>query len=602
MLGCSNRENVLSHANGAKVGSSCGGSRAQRKRRSRSQWKRDGAEEVVYVKDRKAGQTYIKGSILGRGGFAKCYEFVHVGSQHVCAGKCVNKKTLEKNSRARSKLHSEIKIHRSLRHRKVVRFEHFFEDSSHVYILLELCTKQTLMELVKRKRRLKESHVRHYVLQLLEGVKYLHGQKVIHRDLKLGNLFLNENMEIRIGDFGLATRLEYDEQRKMTVCGTPNYIAPEIICGKKGHSYEVDIWSIGIILYTMLIGRPPFETRDVKTTYKRIQANDYSFPEAVPISFHARDIITKILTQNPADRPSLDEIKQHRLMLLPGTASEASARQALAQVTISANNKPKPAAAEKSLEGVKTPIMPRSQSKSFQHQSVDANNCFPEDKENGPSSACSYLWVSKYVDYTSKYGIGYLLRGGIVGIYFNDSTKLVVASDRKRFDYYRRQSEKKESYTLDKFPKDLTKKVTLLKHFRSYLEKKRDEDTRDMEYSAWVSQDKMEQKAREEVEQLEKENQDLPYVKKWVRTRHAIFFRLSNRKVQVTFFDGTEILLSARQRIVTYIDKGKKSTTLPVSETATKPSIAARLKYTKEVLNQLIQQDDKKTSSSRKPV
>jgi polo-like kinase 1 len=91
-------------------------------------------------------------------------------------------------------------------------------------------------------------------------------------------------MEIKLGDFGLATKLDYDGERKKTICGTPNYIAPEILEGKKGHSYEVDIWSFGVIMYTLLIGKPPFETNDVKTTYKRIKMNSYSFPEHIIIS------------------------------------------------------------------------------------------------------------------------------------------------------------------------------------------------------------------------------------------------------------------------------------------------------------------------------
>jgi len=102
---------------------------------------------------------------------------------------------------------------------------------------------------------------------MLTALKYMHAHKVIHRDLKLGNLFLNHNMEIKIGDFGLATKLEFDGDRKRTICGTPNYIAPEILEGKQGHSYEVDIWSMGVIFYTLLIGKPPFETSDVKATY-----------------------------------------------------------------------------------------------------------------------------------------------------------------------------------------------------------------------------------------------------------------------------------------------------------------------------------------------
>jgi polo-like kinase 1 len=114
-------------------------------------------------------------------------------------------------------------------------------------------------------------------------------------------------MEIKLGDFGLATRLEYEGEKKKTICGTPNYIAPEIL-ENKGHSYEVDIWSLGVILYTQLIGKPPFETPEVKTTYKRIKQCLYSFPDHITISEHARNLITRILVLDPSKRPTLDEI------------------------------------------------------------------------------------------------------------------------------------------------------------------------------------------------------------------------------------------------------------------------------------------------------
>ena len=94
-------------------------------------------------------------------------------------------------------------------------------------------------------------------------MKYLHEQRIIHRDLKLGNLFLNEKMHVKLGDFGLATQVEFDGERKKTLCGTPNYIAPEML-DKKGHSFEVDIWAIGCILFTLLVGKPPFETETLK--------------------------------------------------------------------------------------------------------------------------------------------------------------------------------------------------------------------------------------------------------------------------------------------------------------------------------------------------
>ena len=94
--------------------------------------------------------------------------------------------------------------------------------------------------------------------QIVSSLKYLHKHNVIHRDLKLGNLFINNDMRVKVGDFGLATKLTRPDERKKTICGTPNYIAPEILEGKNGHSFEVDIWSTGVILYTLLVGKPPF--------------------------------------------------------------------------------------------------------------------------------------------------------------------------------------------------------------------------------------------------------------------------------------------------------------------------------------------------------
>lgn len=105
-----------------------------------------------------------------------------------------------------------------------------------------------------------------YTREIINAVKYLHSREVIHRDLKLGNIFLGEKFEIKLGDFGLATKLEFLNEKKRSICGTPNYIAPEIISGQ-GYSYSVDIWSIGVIIYTLLVGIPPFETDNVADTY-----------------------------------------------------------------------------------------------------------------------------------------------------------------------------------------------------------------------------------------------------------------------------------------------------------------------------------------------
>lgn len=208
-----------------------------------------------------------------QGGFAKCYEIQNVQSDRIFAGKIVPKSLMIKHNQ-REKMTQEIAIHQSLDHKNIVKFLSFFEDTTNVYIVLELCKKRSMMELHKRRRVITDYECRFYVYQILEGVKYLHDNNIIHRDLKLGNLFLNDQLNVKIGDFGLATRIEFDGERKKTLCGTPNYIAPEILT-KTGHSFEVDIWSIGCVMYTLLVGQPPFETKTLRDTYSRIKKCDY---------------------------------------------------------------------------------------------------------------------------------------------------------------------------------------------------------------------------------------------------------------------------------------------------------------------------------------
>jgi polo-like kinase 1 len=108
----------------------------------------------------------------------------------------------------------------------VVKYERSFEDAVNFYIILELCPNQTLNELIKRRKRISELEARYYLRQISLGIKDFQEQMVIHRDLKLGNLLLTENLEIRISDFGLAAKLNHPGERRKTMCGTPNYIAP----------------------------------------------------------------------------------------------------------------------------------------------------------------------------------------------------------------------------------------------------------------------------------------------------------------------------------------------------------------------------------------
>lgn len=217
-------------------------------------------------------------------------------------------------SKARQKLTSEIKIHRSLDQENVVRFDRYFEDKENVYILLDICHNQSLSDLVRRRKRLTEVEARYYIQQLVKGLEYVHAKKVIHRDLKLGNLFLTERMQLKIGDFGLAAQVFYEGEYKKTVCGTPNYLAPEVLENKQGHSFEVDFWAIGVILYTMLCGRPPFESSEVKQTYQKIKVCQFAWPDHIAINRVAKDFVRDCLIIDPARRMNLQEMLAHEFL------------------------------------------------------------------------------------------------------------------------------------------------------------------------------------------------------------------------------------------------------------------------------------------------
>lgn len=173
---------------------------------------------------------------------------------------------------------------------------------------MEFCPQKTLSDLVKiresKKRGLKEFECRYFMNQLLEATKYMQDNSVIHRDLKLPNVFLSADMTVKIGDFGLAQTLPEYNKMINGQCGTPGYMAPEIIEGQL-YSYEVDVWALGIFMYQMIVGRQPFESKKtvkedkIKEIYEKTKAcvihiptNEERYMDGKdPISNEASDLI-----------------------------------------------------------------------------------------------------------------------------------------------------------------------------------------------------------------------------------------------------------------------------------------------------------------------
>ncbi|GJN88942.1 hypothetical protein Rhopal_001913-T1 [Rhodotorula paludigena] len=260
---------------------------------------------------RRENVHLARGDLLGEGGFARVYLCTEPDGVSYKALKVIDKRQL-KSTKTKAKLFAEIKIHQAMQHPNIIAFEHCFEDEGNVYMQLELCSNGSLLDLLRTRKRYSEPEARFYLTQLVGACDYMHSNSVIHRDLKLGNLMLDANMDLRVGDFGLAALVKFPGERKKTICGTPNYIAPEILFDtQSGHSFEVDIWSIGVILYTLLVGKPPFQTKDVKNIYRKIRDNAYAFPPSHTLSPESVSLISWILQPTPSSRPSLAQILAH---------------------------------------------------------------------------------------------------------------------------------------------------------------------------------------------------------------------------------------------------------------------------------------------------
>merc|ERR1719219_660967 len=292
-------------------------------------------------------------------------------------------------------------------------------------------------------------------------------------------------MEVKIGDFGLATKVDYDGERKKTLCGTPNYIAPEVL-GKKGHSYEVDVWSIGCILYTLLVGKPPFETQTLKDTYTRIKKNEYHIPSRVgPL---AKNLIQKLLQHDPEKRPCVSDILGDDFM----TMGYLPHRLPVSCLTMAPRFDSKVNA---SLIARRTPLM------EVNHETGGSTAITRKDsaRDGGAGPADCYL-----------------------GELNNQLKKLVISKPGERSPHLEDEAEDPKSqpivwvskwvdyggnehyYTINEYPQAVEKKVKLLNYFRNYMKEHLLKAGANME-------------VREE-DQLSR----IPALKTWFRTSRAV--------------------------------------------------------------------------------
>lgn len=247
-----------------------------------------------------------KNSKLGIGSFAsvKLAKEKKTGKQH--AIKIISMEPKKCTSSDLHNIRTEISIHRKLEHPNIVRFHDYIQKDNNIYFILDYAENGNLYSYIHKRKSLQPEEIFRFFHQTCLAIHYLHQNDVLHRDLKPENLLLDKSKDVKLCDFGWATRRI--TEKRTTFCGTYEYMAPEIV-HKKTYDYRVDIWSLGVLLYELIHREAPYKGRSLPEITKSLTKPQITFKETCPSG--AKDLILKILKHNPNERISVAQILAH---------------------------------------------------------------------------------------------------------------------------------------------------------------------------------------------------------------------------------------------------------------------------------------------------
>lgn len=257
-------------------------------------------KELTSGKLRSIG-TYTLGRPIGEGTYGK----VRLGTHRLTGVRVAIKQVPKAHS---STLTREIHHHRRLHHPNIMQLYEVLASESYIWMVTELCAGGELYDYLVERGTMPEPEARRIFGQLCMAVAYIHDRGIVHRDLKLENVLLDERCNVKLGDFGFTR--EFEGKKLMeTFCGTTGYAAPEMLAGRRYTGEEVDVWSLGIILYALVCGALPFDDDDDNVMKDKILKGDFELPDV--LSEECLDLITKILQQDPTARPTIKDILRH---------------------------------------------------------------------------------------------------------------------------------------------------------------------------------------------------------------------------------------------------------------------------------------------------
>lgn len=295
----SNKHSHREHGHRQKSSGKMDDSHSSRTSRTRS----GGNSEDVYIGKYKLIKT------IGKGNFAKVKLAKHLPTDREVAIKIIDKTQL--NQTSLQKLFREVRIMKFLDHPNIVKLYEVIETDKTLYLVMEYASGGEVFDYLVAHGRMKEKEARAKFRQIVSSVQYCHQKHVIHRDLKAENLLLDSDMNIKIADFGFSN--EFSPGSKLdTFCGSPPYAAPELFQGKKYDGPEVDVWSLGVILYTLVSGSLPFDGQNLKELRERVLRGKYRIPFYMSTDCEA--LLKKFLVLNPEKRASLETIMSDKWM------------------------------------------------------------------------------------------------------------------------------------------------------------------------------------------------------------------------------------------------------------------------------------------------
>ena len=246
--------------------------------------------------------------LVGKGAFGK----VTLGI-HKLTGKQVAIKTIEKSYMKddfqRRKVFQEVYLLKKIKHSNVIRLLEVFESSKHLLMVMEYAGGGDLLQLIKRKGKLKEGDAKFIFKQIVYGLAHIHCRSVIHRDIKLDNILLDCEKGVKICDFGVSKIIKKG-QVIQEQCGTPAYLAPEIIIDKGYEGFFVDLWSLGVLLYAMLCGTVPFKAPNLEELHKLILKGEFVFANH-DLSPEAQELVRGLIRLEPKDRLTIPLVLAH---------------------------------------------------------------------------------------------------------------------------------------------------------------------------------------------------------------------------------------------------------------------------------------------------